>query len=199
MTRRSSLRTVVALLTLLAAAGCFSRPVPPRSYVLAPASAPAPAPPAAGRGPTVGVGPVVIPAYLDRPAIVVRAAGDEVRLSEEHRWAESLKDGVARVVAENLSVMIPTEAVVVFPWRTPWTLQYRVTLEILRFDGPLGGATVLNARWRLLDGTGKELVLKAVNISEAASDATHAAMVSAQSRLLARISRDIAAEIRGRP
>jgi uncharacterized lipoprotein YmbA len=197
MMPRSSLRAVVALLTLLAAAGCFSRPVP-RNYVLAPASAPAPAPPAAGRGPTVGVGPVVIPAYLDRPAIVIRAAGDEVRLSEEHRWAESLKEGVARVVAENLSVMIPTEAVVVFPWRTPWTLQYRVTLEILRFDGPLGGATVLNARWRLLDGTGKELVLKAVNFSEATGGATHAAMVSALSRLLARISRDIAAEIRAR-
>jgi len=196
MRLRPSLCTVVMLLALVAAAGCFSRPVPPRSYVLAPASPPGS--PAPGRGPAVGVGPVVIPAYLDRPAIVVRAAGDEVRLSEDHRWAESLKDGVARVVAENLSVMIPTDAIVVYPWKTPWTIQYRVTMEILRFDGPLGGVVVLHARWRLLDGAGKELVLRAVTLSETASDATHAALVSAQGRVLARVSRDIAAEIKSR-
>ena len=89
----------------------------------------------------MGVGPVVVPVYLDRPALVVRVGGDEVRLSSDHHWAEPLKDGVARVVAENLSAMIPTDSVVVFPWRTPWVVAYRVTMEILRFDGPLG------ARW----------------------------------------------------
>jgi uncharacterized lipoprotein YmbA len=141
---------------------------------------------------------VAIPAYLDRPAIVVRASGDELRLSEAHHWAESLKDGVSRVVAENLSAMVPTEAVVVFPWRTPWTVQYRITMEILRFDGSLGGPVVLNARWRLLDGAGQELVLKAVALEEPVPDATYGAMVSAQSRLLATVSRDMAAEIRAR-
>jgi uncharacterized lipoprotein YmbA len=140
----------------------------------------------------------MIPGYLDRTAIVVRAAGDEVRLSEDHRWAESLKDGVARVVAENLASMIPTDAIAVYPWKTPWAIQYRVALEIMRFDGPLGGPLILSARWRLLDGVGKELVLRAVNLSEPASDGTYGALVSAQSRLLARLSQDIAAEIKSR-
>ena len=190
-------RTIAVLSMLLAVGGCFARQVSPRSYVLAAASLPAAAP-AESRGPTVGVGPVVIPAYLDRAPIVVRVVGDEVRLSEEHRWAESLRDGIARVVAENLSAMIPTEAIVLYPWKTPWTIQYRVTFEVLRLDGPLGGLMVLNARWRLLDGTGKELVLRAVNLSEPAGDATHGALVAAQSRLLTRVSRDIAAEIKAR-
>ena len=66
--------------------------------------------------------------------------------------------------------MIPTNAVAIFPWRTPWTVEYRVTVEIFRFDGPLGGPAVLNARWRLLDGNGKELVLRVVNLSEAATE-----------------------------
>jgi hypothetical protein len=186
---------VVALLALSGAVGCLSSSAP-RSYVLAPANVPNA--PVAGRGPAVGVGPVVIPAYLDRPAMVVRAAGDEVRLSEDHRWAESLKDGVARVIAENLSSMIPTDAIVLYPWKTPWTIQYRVTMEILRFDGPLGGAAILNARWRLLDGSGKQLVLRAVNLTESAGGTTHAALVAAQSRLLAQVSREIATEIRAR-
>ena len=189
---------VVALVGILAA-GCSFRSLPPKTYVLSAASpAASPAPAAAGRGPVVGVGPVMVPVYLDRPSIVARAGGDEVRLSSEHHWAEPLKDGVARVVAENLSAMVPTEAVAVFPWRTPWAVKYRVSLEILRFDGPLGGPVLLNARWRLLDGDGKELVLKAVALSEPATDASHAALVAAQSRLLTTVSRDIATEIRSR-
>jgi uncharacterized lipoprotein YmbA len=188
----------VALLGALAA-GCTLRTVPPKTYLLSagiPAGAPAPAP--AGRGPVVGVGPVTVPAYLDRPSIVVRAGADEVRLSPDHHWAEPLKDGMARVVAENLAGLVPTEAVVVFPWRSPWTVKYRVAVEVLRFDGPLGGPVVLNARWRLLDGEGKELFLKAVALSEPVADATHRALVAAQSRLLAEMSRDIAGEVRRR-
>lgn len=197
--RRIARVTGVAVLTLLLAGGCLSRSVPPRSYVLT-AAAPAPLPPTAERGPTVGVGPVLIPAYLDRSSIVARVAGDELRLSESHHWAEPLKDGISRVVAENLSAMIPTDAVVIFPWRTPWAVQYRVILEILRFDGARGGPVVLNARWRLLDGAGKEeLALRAVTLSEPAGDASYAALVAAHGRLLARVSRDIAAEIKGRP
>ena len=55
---------------------------------------------------------------------------------------------------------------------------------------------VLNARWRLLDGDGKEVTLKAVALSEPVTDASYAALVAAHGRLLAAMSRDIAAEIR---
>lgn len=194
--RRVRAVLVLALFGLLVG-GCTFRSAPPKTYVLSPAS-PAASPAPADRGPILGVGPVTIPAYLDRPSIVVRAGGDEVRLSADHHWAEPLKDGAARVVAENLATMVPTEAVAVFPWRAPWTVKYRVTMEILRFDGPLGGPVVLNARWRLLDGEGKEIVLKAVLLSEPAVDASYSALVAAQSRLLAAASRAIASEIRAR-
>lgn len=187
---------VGALVGALVAAGCTLRSVPPKTYVLSSASPPAS--PADGRGPALGIGPMTLPVYLDRPSIVVRAGGDEVRLSSDHHWAEPLKDGVARVVAANLATMVPTEAVAVFPWRAPWTVKYRVTMEILRFDGPLGGPVVLNARWRLLDADGKEIALKAVTLSEPAADGSYAALVASQSRLLATVSRDIATEIRAR-
>ena len=196
--RARGVLTAAALLGALVA-GCTFRSAPPATYLLAAESPAAPAPPAVGRGPALGVGPVTIPVYLDRPSIVVRAGGDEVRLSSHHHWAEPLKDGIARILAENLATMVPTDAVVVFPWRSPWIVTYRVTMEILRFDGPLGGPVILNARWRLLDGEGKEIVLKAVALSEPAGDRSHAALVAAQSRLIAGVSRDIASEIRARP
>ncbi len=196
MTHRVAVALAIAVVGTLVTA-CTLRAAPPKTYLLSPAS-PAPAAAGAGRGPVVGVGPVTVPAYLDRPSIVVRAGGDEVRLSSENHWAEPLKDGVARVVAENLALMVPTDAVAVFPWRSPWTVRYRVIVEILRFDGPLGGPVMLNARWRLLDGDGKELVLRAVTLSEPAADATYGGLVASQSRLLAAVSRDIATEIRMR-
>jgi hypothetical protein len=188
----------LAAVVLLAPAGlaaCVSSPAP-RSYLLS--AAPVAGPAGAAAGPVVGVGPVAIPEYLDRASLVVLTGRDEVTLSEGHQWAEPLTSGVSRVLAENLSGMVPTDAVAVFPWRTPRTVQYRVTLEVLRFDGPLGGPVVLDARWRLLDGSGRELVRGAVNRTEAVSEPGHAALVAAQSRLLATVSRDIAAEIRAR-
>jgi len=126
----------------------------------------APAAMGAHESPVVGVGPVALPTYLDRRSIVMREADSEVRLSSAHRWAEPLKDGVARVVAENLAVMIPTDAALVYPWRSPRVVTYRVTLEIFRFDGTLGGPVVLNVRWRLVDKDGNELALRTVTLDE---------------------------------
>ena len=189
-------RLVVVLLLGVLPASCSLRGAPPRTYVLAPLSAPVATSPRPG--PVVGVGPVTLAAYLDQRSIVVRQGGGEVLLSPAHQWAEPLKDGVARVIAENLALMVPTDAVALFPWRSPRTVTYRVTVEILRFDGPLGGAVALHAQWRLLDGGGKELVRQAVILEEAPADATYAAFVASQNRLLAAVSRDVAAAIRTR-
>ena len=189
-------RAAVILLVVLGAGGCLTLSPPPRAYLLS-AVRPSAAPTAVGRA-VIGVGPVTVPAYLDRAPIVVRTGDGEVRLSGEDRWVEPLRDGVTRTLAENLSAMVPTDAVVIFPWRTPRTVQFRVTVDFLRFDGELGGPTVLHAQWRLLDGTGKELILGAAHLEETASEPTYAALVAAQNRLLASLSRDIAAEIRTR-
>ncbi len=187
--------TAMLTLVVIGAGGCLSVSPPPRSYLLSPLVPPPASRPLAGV--VVGVGPVSIPAYLDRSPIVVRTAG-EVKLSGDHQWAELLRDGVPRTIAEDLSAMIPTDAVAVFPWPTPWTVQYRVTVDILRFDGALGGPAVLHARWRLLDSTGNELVLRVVQLQDTATEDTYTALVAAQSRLLASLSQDIAAAIRAR-
>lgn len=193
---RTRLVPPVIIVLLGALTGCSLRGELPRTYILSAASAPT----ALGdrKGPAVGVGPVTLAAYLDRPSIVVREGGNQVRPSRAHEWAEPLKDGVARVIAENLAIMLPTDAVVLFPWRTPQTVAYRVTVEILRFDGSLGGPVGLNGHWQLLDGAGKQLEQKAVVLAEPVAEPTYVAVVAAQNRLLAAVSRDIATAIRAR-
>lgn len=189
------LPTIVLVIALLVVpTGCSLRAAPPRTYVLSAVSEPERA--GLPHGPAVGVGPVTLPAYLDNQSVVVRAEGGEVRLSPAHHWAEPLREGIARVIAENLAVMIPTDTVALFPWRSPTTVTYRVTAEVFRFDGPLGGPVRLSAQWRLLDGEGKEVVRHAIALEESVADQTYAAFVAAQNRLLAAVSRDIATTVR---
>jgi uncharacterized protein len=195
MTAFRTAHTVLFVLLVLGTGGCLTLSPAPRAYLLSAAPPASDPPPRANVA--VGVGPVALPAYLDRLPIVVRAGADEITLSSEHHWAEPLRDGVPRTLAEDLSTRIPSDAVVVFPWRTPTRVQYRVTVDILRLDGALGGSAVLDARWRLLDAAGKELALRRVHFQDA-TEASYAALVNTHSRLLGRLSEDIAIELRSR-
>jgi uncharacterized lipoprotein YmbA len=63
------------------------------------------------RGIAVGVGPVNLEPYLDRPQIVIRGTGHKLELSEFNRWAEPLKDSISRVIIVNLSNMLESTRV----------------------------------------------------------------------------------------
>ena len=93
---------VLALLgvALLALSGCASSP-PTRLYVVPSLTDTATAPPLAPHDLTLGVGPVTLPPYLDRPQIVTRAGRARLILAEFDQWAAPLQDTVARVLAEN--------------------------------------------------------------------------------------------------
>ena len=95
---------------------------------------------------TVGIGPIEIPDYLDRPQIVTRTAQNELAQAEFERWAGSLKTDIARVLVENLSVLLPPDQVSVVPWTRGGPLQYRVAVDVTRFDVTPGENVWLKAR-----------------------------------------------------
>ena len=51
---------------------------------------------------SIVVGPVAIPAVVDRPEIVVTVGDNEVWLDEFNRWASPLGEAIALATAENL-------------------------------------------------------------------------------------------------
>ena len=65
---------------------------------------------------TIGIGPIQLPQYLDCPQIVTRIGPNELQLAEFDLWAEPLKDNVSRVLVANLSLLLGTESIAVFPW-----------------------------------------------------------------------------------
>src|SRR5512138_3323906 len=151
---------VLAVAVVLGMAACISgRPSPAtQHYVLSPVIEPLSDGAASPAAPLViGVGPVSLPAYLDRPQMVIRPASDRIEINEFEQWAEPLRNGVTRVVAVNIARLLPETRVVTFPWRGPEEIRYQIVLEIGQMDGPAGGGIALDARWRVLDRSGSEV------------------------------------------
>jgi uncharacterized lipoprotein YmbA len=138
----------LALVTLLVSpiglGACAS--TPSRFYILDTLSASETIPGTApAQGPVIGVGPITVPKYLDRPQIITRSGRNQLALGEFDRWAEPLQDNVLRVLAENLAFLIPTDQVLLHAWPQSAILDYQVTVEVLQFDGWLGGESMVLA------------------------------------------------------
>ena len=179
---------------LLGLYGCASSP-PTRFYVLPSLTGAETAAPAAQHDVTIGVGPVTLHPYLDRPQIVTRASRARLVLGEFDQWGASLRDSVARNLADNLSLLVPTDRVVLHPWPRTITPDYQVTVEVTQFDAGPGGEVILAARWQVLNADGKELVLRKSRLTAAAGGQEYEATVTAMGRTLDALSRDIAAAL----
>jgi len=167
----------------------------PKFYILSPVNSPG----AAGKQavlsePTVavGIGPVEIPDYLDRPQIVTRTAQNGLEVAQFHRWGGLLKPDVARVLIENLSAQLADQVAVV-PWRRGVPLQHRVAVDVTRFDAMPGDSVWLKAQWTIFGQDGKSVAMaRESNVREPVADRDYATVVAAMSKALGSLSQDMA-------
>jgi uncharacterized lipoprotein YmbA len=146
---------------------------------------------------TVYLNMVNLADYLDRPQIVTRTSANEVSISEFERWAEPLDDAIPRLVAENLSLLLGSPKIATVPWQGSVAPDYTVLFEVIGFDGSLGGDMVLHYMYAILDREGKKVFeAKRSAITEPTGGPGYGAMVSAGSRAVAAMSREIAEAIR---
>ena len=141
---------------------------------------------------SVAVGPVSVPAVVDRPQIVVSLGPNRVWLDEFNRWASPLQDDIARVVAENLVVLLGTPRVSRASQTVSMGSNYRAVVAVEGFESTPGETARLDAVWtvsRLKDGavrTGR------TTVREPTSEKGYEALAAAHSRAVAQLSRDIA-------
>jgi uncharacterized protein len=144
----------------------------------------------------IGVGPVELPKFLDRPQIVTRKSQHRVEVSEFHRWAGSFSEDFLRVLARNISMLLPADRVATHPWTDPFSPVYRIPLTVEQFDGRFGGNVVLNVTWSVWNQKDtNEPVMKNTRIREPVSAENYDALVAAQSRAIGTLSRAIVNEI----
>jgi len=198
------------------AAGCGSSPTE-RFYTLAAAprnGAPPdpPAGPAAPRdtGSIVSVGPVAVPALVDRPQFVVRTGAQRVDVLEAQRWAQPLPREIGAAVAAGLEGALPGLHAFAGAGELPPPAEggpaaLRLTLRVERFDAWLGDdprvADEIFWLLRCEDGTGEPGVVRSgfLQMAEPASPGSgggpYAELAAAHARVLARLSRAAAAAI----
>jgi uncharacterized protein len=198
----TSLRSLIVFgLFLLLLGGCASSPQS-RFYLLQSQVPPgqAGATMSSADGAVFGIGPVRLPEYLDRPQIVTRTGRNELQLAEYDRWAEPLKDSFTRVLTENLAALLPSNAVVVFPWPKSAHVKYQVMAEVSQFDGTAGRQVQLIAQWSILDvAANKAVVTKKTGITKPVSSGGYESLVAAENEALGEFCGEIAAALKSLP
>jgi uncharacterized lipoprotein YmbA len=196
---RSGGPLLAALLAVLAASasGCLGsggQNEPIRFWVLG--ALPGPPDPVAEKR-VLGLGPIDLPAHLDRPGIVTREGENRLRVAALDQWGEPLSRGVARVLSENFAVLDPGLETISFPWKGPVTPALQLAMNVTRFDARLGGEVELLVSWvitRTEDSAELALDSSWVKVSTSADDI--AGVVSAMSRAVEQLSRELAPVVR---
>ncbi len=141
----------------------------------------------------VGVGPVTLPGFLDRPEIVTRQGENQLIVNEFHRWGDSLDAQINYVMAENLSARLETVNVIIYPWQRPLAPKYQIYIDFRQFDGKMGGSVTLKAIWRLVDtADDKRLITQQSLIVVPTSNNSFESYVAAQNDALEKLSNEIA-------
>ena len=104
----------------------------------------------------IGLGPIKLPPYLDRPEIVTRMAPNRLELSKEDRWGESIQNGFTSAMERDLAAQGGT--VILFPWYNTVHIDMQVQIDVYRFETDSQGTATLSAKWTILDSTGKHIL-----------------------------------------
>lgn len=97
----------------------------------------------------IGLGPIQLPEYLDRPELLIRTSPNEFELSERDRWAETLTENFRHVLANDLINLLGTTNIVQYPWYPGTRLDYVVQIQVQHFEARTNQTAELAAHWEL--------------------------------------------------
>ena len=190
MKKRHLLSWPILLVTLALLAACTSKPV--NHYLMSPVTG-VPVE-TARKDLALGVGPVQLPGYLHRPNLVTRTSPTRIEVPGDHKWGAPLDTHLTATLAENLGQRLGLESVLVYPWQPGTRLDYQLSADITRFIYA-DGAVRLDAGWSLRNRLTGQTIEGSSRIAEDSSD-DYDDIVDAMSRAVARMSDDIALELR---
>ena len=190
MANQSSRRLItLSACTLLSA--CISAP-PTQFYVLEPLSGQPSSSTSAEKKRQIGIGPVSIPTLLERKQIVTRLPDQSINIAELHQWASPLKDNVAQVLTHNLAALQAGDLIRAYPWSAYGTVDYRIIIDIIRFDTVLERSVNLEANWTIMDEKNHTLLSNGrTKIEHPLDEPTYPSAANALSKILSEFSREL--------
>ena len=202
---RSYLIGTVLIISVVFFGGCLGKGTqkPTQFYLLQPLSPSMEEQGAvAGEGIVLGIGPVRVREYLNRPQIVTRTSTNEVTIHEFHYWGEPLSTNFTAILAQNLSVLLSTDRILIYPYRSKQELplEYQVVVDVIRFDGEPGVEATLITQYYILafeENEKKQIVTRQPSFRKPLTDKSFETLVATMSELVGDISREIAEQIEG--
>jgi len=190
------MKRLVKALPALAMAGllgaCSSTP-PLQFYTLGPLAPPPGSGAPASTGASLVVGPVSVPATIDR-LLIVRLTGSRAEVAEHHRWAAPLKTEIARRVAADLARRSPYARSVAWPQASIAEPTLSVPIDVQRFEADGFERVTLEAVWTVRQA-GRDIASRRFSATEAITAPTFEALASAHGRLVDSLAAEIAAAL----
>jgi uncharacterized lipoprotein YmbA len=155
---------------------------------------------------SIEVASLRLPQYLERPQIVTRSSAIRVELDEFQQWGGNLRKNMMRVLAQNLSQLLSTPHISISPYSPQVFPDFRIEVEVMKFEKDPDGRVRLSARWRLSGGEDrKPLTTKITDLESPAIpgspdlEPTVAAMSKLWGELSQRIGQAIWERVQSRP
>ncbi|HSU42198.1 MAG TPA: PqiC family protein [Polyangiaceae bacterium] len=134
-----------------------------------------------------------LPGYLDRQHIVRRASAERLDLGGDERWGAPLQDLVGTTLADDLSARLPGSAVFVEPGAISAPADFRVEIEISRFELAERGAVELDAKVAVRSHvTERSEEVRRYEFASTPESRDTASLVASMSEVLARLADAIA-------
>lgn len=197
LSQKSNLRLIVkSVFLMITFTGCIaipSSPVP-RFYVLEAVKIGDSAP---FSDVIVGVGPIKIAQYLDRPHMVTQHDDKTVQFSQFDRWSEPLDEGIARLLTANLTVLLTGGTFTQYPWNPSMDMRYQVVVNIIRIKSDFAKGMEMTVQWQIIDARNtRSLAIEDAVFNQPIIPPTYAGLAKALSTACASLSQAIANDLR---
>ncbi|MCX5698430.1 MAG: PqiC family protein [Candidatus Omnitrophica bacterium] len=144
----------------------------------------------------IGIGPVEIPEYQNRPQMVTRDKDGMLTFAQFERWGESLDSGLACLILENLTMVFPQAEFQIFPCNFSIPLDYQVIVNVVQLESQLDKDIFFAVQWTIIDSKTKEMLLtKRSQIRQAINPHTYSGLAQALSRACTLLSGEIAEDL----
>ncbi len=144
----------------------------------------------------MGVGPIIIPGYINRPQIVTKTESAELQLAEFERWAEPIDEMFTRTLTENIKRLTESHYIYSYPWSSNLEFTHRIYAKIIKFENNTNGDALLTVHWQITHEN-EESKLKTMHseFNADASDKSYSARVAALNDTLAQFAKEIVAQL----
>ncbi len=135
------------------------------------------------------INPIKFPDYLDHPQIVIRENPYKLQLSENHQWAEPLKNEFSRIFIANINRRIAPGRTIDFSERKNIKPDIHLSIKVLQLDVSTQKQAVLSVTWAYWKANTPQNIHRFNNIFEhPVKETSFESKVAAQSLVIAQFS-----------